>query len=348
LGNKKKVLLYIDQAVVTEAKEIGLNLSKTSENALKYATKRLKSSDYNNNDSLSTNHDSTETEVVVGARRFELPTFQKEAFKDFCRIDLHLAKTTTQNYCLQAKRFHEYLQDSTNSRVDKKIIRQYLKRFRNLSSYGYTNVLNGVRTFLKFSDQEKLFDFKYPRNTFKIRSLPRNGELTSFFNMLQTNRAKALFLFYATTGLRKQEVLSLRLKDVDFENRMVIPRLAHETNTTKKTWITFYNTECEDYLNQYLQERGISSNKLFPISQGTFCRIWREGRQNSGVRLSPQIMRVWFATEMARLKVPDRYVDAFCGRIPSSILAKHYSDFSPDTLKEIYDKARLTVITEAE
>jgi hypothetical protein len=34
--------------------------------------------------------------------------------------------------------------------------------------------------------------------------------------------------------------------------------------------------------------------------------------------------------------------------IKSSNLAKHYSNFSPDTLKEIYDKARLTVITEAE
>jgi integrase len=330
---------------VTEAKEIGLNLSKTCENALKHATKRLKYSDYNNNDNLSANHDSTEKEVVVGARRFELPTFQKDEFKDFCRIDLHLAKSTTQCYCLQANRFNEYLQRSSNTILDKKIIRQYLKNFRKLSAHGYTNVLNGVRTFLKFSDQEDLFSFKYPRNTVKVRSLPRNGDLTSFFNVLQTNRAKALFLFYATTGLRKQEVLSLRLNDTDFEKRMVIPRLAHETNTTKKTWITFYNNECEDYLDQYLQERGMSSNKLFPLSQGTFCRIWREGRQRSGVHLSPQVMRVWFATEMARLKVPDRYVDAFCGRIPSSILAKHYSDFSPHTLKEIYDRANLNILS---
>jgi integrase len=345
LGNKKKVLPYIDEDVVTEAKEIGLNLSKTSENALKIAVKRLKSSDNEKNVNRVSSNTSTQKEVVVGARRFELPTFQKEEFQDYCRIDLHLAKTTTQNYFLQAKRFHEYLQESTNSRVDKKIIRQYLKTFRNLSSHGYINVLNGVRTFLKFSDQEELFNFKYPRKVFKVRSLPRNGELTKFFNILQTNRAKALFLIYATTGLRKQEVLSLRLKDVDFENRMVIPRLAHETNTTKKTWITFYNTECEDYLDQYLQERGGSNNKLFPISQGTFCRIWREGRQRSGVHVSPQVMRVWFATEMARLKVLDRYVDAFCGRIPSSILAKHYSDCSPDTLKEIYDRANLNILS---
>ncbi|NJD77357.1 MAG: hypothetical protein FIB08_09725 [Candidatus Methanoperedens sp.] len=37
----------------------------------------------------------------------------------------------------------------------------------------------------------------------------------------------------------------------------------------------------------------------------------------------------------------DRYVDAFCGRVPQSVLARHYSDFSPEVLKEIYDKANL-------
>ncbi|MEM3506079.1 MAG: hypothetical protein QW589_01440 [Candidatus Bathyarchaeia archaeon] len=38
------------------------------------------------------------------------------------------------------------------------------------------------------------------------------------------------------------------------------------------------------------------------------------------------------------------YVDAFCGRVPRSILAKHYTDYSPERLKEIYDKAGLKVL----
>jgi len=47
---------------------------------------------------------------------------------------------------------------------------------------------------------------------------------------------------------------------------------------------------------------------------------------------------------MARLGVSDSYIDAFCGRIPRSVLAKHYLDYSPEKLKEIYDKAGLTVL----
>jgi post-segregation antitoxin (ccd killing protein) len=41
MGTKKKVLLYIDAETIQKAKELGLNLSKVSENALKEAVCRL-------------------------------------------------------------------------------------------------------------------------------------------------------------------------------------------------------------------------------------------------------------------------------------------------------------------
>jgi len=42
MGKKKNTLIYIDENVVREAKELGLNLSKTCENCLKEAIRRLK------------------------------------------------------------------------------------------------------------------------------------------------------------------------------------------------------------------------------------------------------------------------------------------------------------------
>ena len=40
-GKKKNVMLYLDPEVVRKAKELGLNLSKVCENALKEAIRRL-------------------------------------------------------------------------------------------------------------------------------------------------------------------------------------------------------------------------------------------------------------------------------------------------------------------
>ncbi len=42
MGKKIRVNLYLDEAVVKEARELGLNISKYCENALKEAIKKLK------------------------------------------------------------------------------------------------------------------------------------------------------------------------------------------------------------------------------------------------------------------------------------------------------------------
>jgi intergrase/recombinase len=47
---------------------------------------------------------------------------------------------------------------------------------------------------------------------------------------------------------------------------------------------------------------------------------------------------------MLSLGVSETYIDAFCGRVPKSVLARHYTDFSPEKLKEIYAKGELKII----
>jgi len=42
--------------------------------------------------------------------------------------------------------------------------------------------------------------------------------------------------------------------------------------------------------------------------------------------------------------VQDRHIDAFCGRTPASVLAKHYSDYSPEVLKAVYIKASIKIM----
>jgi len=49
---------------------------------------------------------------------------------------------------------------------------------------------------------------------------------------------------------------------------------------------------------------------------------------------------------MLRLGVSETYVDAFCGRVPKSVLARNYTDFSPEKLREIYEKAMLRILDE--
>ena len=61
--------------------------------------------------------------------------------------------------------------------------------------------------------------------------------------------------------------------------------------------------------------------------------------------ITPQKLRQWFCSEMLRLGVSETYIDAFCGRVPKSVLARHYTDFSAEKFLELYERASLTCLT---
>jgi len=87
-------------------------------------------------------------------------------------------------------------------------------------------------------------------------------------------------------------------------------------------------------LNEYLESREDNRPKMFPISKSLFCRMWRKARDITEIKLFPRDLKFWFCSEMGRLGVPDRYIDGFCGRVPQRVIARHYTDYSPETLKK--------------
>jgi len=216
---------------------------------------------------------------------------------------------------------------------------------QNMAPSTYKNMLSALKRFYRdYLGLDLVNGFAFPKIGFKpIKKLPGKNELKAFYEALENPRDKALFLIFASSGLRKNEVLNLTFSDVDFETRMIVPRKVR--NHSKNTWLSFFNEEAEKQLKTYLATRKDSDPRIFPISGKQVNRIFRKAGEKAGVRVQPQILREWFCSEMGRLGVADRYVDAFCGRVPKSVLARNYTDFSPEKLKEIYDKADLRILS---
>lgn len=84
---------------------------------------------------------------------------------------------------------------------------------------------------------------------------------------------------------------------------------------------------------------------MFVIGSRRFREVWNKATEVAGFRITPQVLRVWQATELGELGVPDRYVDVFQGRAPKSVLAKFYTGKDLLRLKRIHDKAGLKVLS---
>lgn len=90
--------------------------------------------------------------------------------------------------------------------------------------------------------------FKFPQIPLKPKVIATKDKLQKFFDALDSELGEALFLFSASSGLGKSEVLGLFVSDVNFEKRMIVPN-CHK-GFTKNSYAGFCNREAEEALNR--------------------------------------------------------------------------------------------------
>ena len=135
---------------------------------------------------------------------------------------------------------------------------------------------------------------------------------------------KIIFLLLGESGLRISELLD---SQIDLDQKLIIPN--GHSGKTKHSWVSFYRTNIDR----------VPSLKIDAIG-----KEFRKCSFATGIKVYPHLLRSIFAREMSRAGVQDRYIDAFCGRVPQSVLARNYSDFSVEALKEIYLKANIKIL----
>ena len=212
-------------------------------------------------------------------------------------------------------------------------LRSFLATVENPSSFN--NHIKALRAFYRdFKGDDSLIKtFRWRRCEYPPHRLFTNKELVEFSQQL-TESDLSLFLMFASTGRRFSEIISLQWPEIDLKTRTLQP---NHFARTKRSYYSFFNEECSARLGMLTRGEG----RIFTASP--IHVPWRYARLRTGLPVTPQSLRFWFANEMARLGVPDRFIDAFQGRIPRSILARHYTDFSLENLKAVYEKAGLRV-----
>jgi len=268
-----------------------------------------------------------------------------DGFYDFLVVDLQKSPCTAKCYVGVVRRFLRWLDGGC---LSVEAVRGFLRRVNGgCSRDRYNLTLSALKAYLRdFLGLGWLVaGFKHPPKVFKPKTIPSRGDLRRFYMALPSLRLKAFFLVAASSGLRRGEILGLTLEDVDFEKRMLRPH-SHK-GASKHSWVSFYNREAEEALKVYrasLKGKAARSNRLFPISIRDFKAEWRAAQLKTGLKITSKSLRDWFAEEMSRLGVADRYIDAFQGRVPATVLARHYTDYSPTKLREIYEKANLKIL----
>ncbi len=262
-------------------------------------------------------------------------------YKQFLKVNLRLEDTTIRESVGNITRF--LMQSKGNT--DYNSVRQYLSGYLSKKPKTYNSQITDLRRFVRdfLGNKELLSTFKMaPVDEFgRLIDTPTKKQLRKGFEALEDDCSRSIYLFTATSGLRKCEILAVQKQHVNLKTKCVIPK--HFTRK-KRSGITFYSEDTEPYLIKYLQSRKDNDPRLFYISDRQWRKIWNNASKAAKVKITPQILRIWFATEMGERLIPDRYIDIFQGRAPRSVLAKHYTGKGVQRLKRIYNKAKLKIL----
>jgi integrase len=244
-----------------------------------------------------------------------------------------LGEATVKNHGRYLAIFLNYATSAKGKAIETVIQDFMLEIKRTKANETYKNYLATLKILFRdyLKSPELISDFKFPQQQAHPKFLPSKQQLNTFFNALDP-KYKIIFLALASSGLRISELLGA---ETDSANRMLIPK-AHN-GSTKKAWVSFYNEETEALLQQY-------QGNPFEASRNTVAHVFKEAANRTGIDISAQTLRSIFAREMGLKGVQDRHIDAFCGRTPASVLAKHYSDYSPEVLKAVYVKASIKIM----
>lgn len=261
-------------------------------------------------------------------------------FERACQIDYRLSPPTIFEYMRHVQKLLNFL-DKHPIRAT----RPELRRFFMIDTA--RNAIKAVRVLYgRFMGSDMAKCFKIPQSVPSVVLVPTKGQLRQTYEGLKSCEMRAAFLLLASSGLRRHEAIELTASQIDLEKRMILPQ--RQQSQTKFQWVTFFNDEAATMIRARLLGRSPGPDEqIFTMHKDTLTKTLERTSDKLGFKITPKVLRYWFCNEMGRLGVQDRYIDAFCGRIPKSVLARHYTDYSPERLKEVYDKANLRVFDHA-
>ncbi|NQV40189.1 MAG: site-specific integrase [Nitrosopumilus sp.] len=253
-------------------------------------------------------------------------------YETYAKEELKLNAKTITNQLSTLSRFLHHC----NGIINKESVKSYLDT--NESDSWKSNQIKALRRYIR--DYLKLGNwiesFEFSKTKAKIKHLPSDQELLEFVKELKGESQIAFLLMY-TSGLRIGEIVKLKVENLNFEINSIDASEIHDGDT-KHSWVSFFTTPLAKILQNYIEGKYIANNEnLFSIESRTIQNNFKLVSEKLGIELTPHVLRSVFTEKCTVAKISDKYIDALCGRTSPSIIAKHYTDYSPQKLRLQYN-----------
>ena len=214
--------------------------------------------------------------------------------------------STISNYQYELIRFIKFIQKNI-LRVQTADIRQYLAAQSHLKSGTIATKLTIISSFYNWLVQEEMLlknptaKIKTPKTPKRLREGLTIEELELVRESCETMRQRALIEVFYSTACRLNELSSLNIKDINWQDMSVV--VFGKGSKERKVFLSF---KALYHLKRYLKSRSDDCEALFITDRKPYRRLTNRGiqyqidkiEQSSQVNkpLTPHVMRHTFAT----------------------------------------------------
>ncbi|MCD6447967.1 MAG: tyrosine-type recombinase/integrase [Thermoplasmata archaeon] len=268
-------------------------------------------------------------------------------FEEDCRIR-GLTEGTIQSYRSPLRILSSYLKAKNINllQLNREILREYVGylRMKGLNQKTIENHFSAISALCEYLIYEGMINknvaleirkrylhrYKSKDNGNIRRKLISVGEMANFINSIPDIRDKAIALLFAKTGIRRKELISIDLDDINWENMSInLKPTAKRSNR-----IVFFDDETAIILRRWIIKRESVAKpdcKALFVSYITGERLNRSGIYNAFVywaeraglhnpksdkmeeHFTPHCCRHWFTTWLRRNGMPREFIQELRG-----------------------------------
>ena len=281
-------------------------------------------------------------------------------FEKYIASERYYSKNTVRAYLLDIGEFNSYLKSKDiktelNELTDFEIRGYIGSLYRKNMKSTLERKLASLRTYFEFLKNENLINInpaKLVPSPKKQNKLPEFLTVDEVFKIIDNYtfkgklglRDKAIIELLYSSGIRVGELVSISIKDFDFENMLL--KVMGKGN---KQRIVPIGSKAIDSICKFLEVRNLfnpKTDKLFinnrgyPITERTIGRIIKKISNEAGIskNISPHVFRHSFATHLLGSGADLRAIQDMLGHSSLSITQK-YTHTSIEKIMEIYDQS---------
>lgn len=224
----------------------------------------------------------------------------------------------------------------------------YLKQLEGASNVTLNNYLRNISAFYSWMRKNALVVVnpcdsieKYPVENSQVECLD-TLDMDMVRMACSTKRQRAIVELLRSTALRRSEVASIKVGDIDFGSGKITV-YGRKTRTYRDVYI---DPLCKHYLQLYLGDRitdkesqlftAVSANRDF-TGRDVYEIIRRLAKKTKIKKLHPHIFRATTATSILRRGGTEDMAGFYLGHSPKSVTGKYYIKHGAEYTKDIFE-----------